>query len=683
MQTKPSLHDQHLEVTKTFTRKLSALQADPFALLAAFVQGTGDLFDEVLLCRIHDICEKQDVKSYIELASEVDGYTKTYVSASPELVKGHRALCSLLKKYPFSACKSPYNPKQAAIEKWWAAEDQCKKTNDRLSLIANGDLPSFVFRARRLIEDALGELTPGRIMKILREGEHGKGTSTECPYVASTVYHKYQSTRLFCTKRAMNYAKAAISLNRRWYDHLDASGVRTRVPLPHSSKAFVEEQLLSDVISLNEPERISFVEKDAKTMRPIGIGNTLNMYMQLGVKRTMTACLKSVGVNLRDQGKNQEMAYYGSLFGSLDRGKHPWQYSTIDLASASDTVSIGLCRVLLPSDWFGFLSDLRHECGVIEGETVVYNKMSAMGNGFTFPLESLLFWAIARATAEIMDVDLDTKDLAIYGDDIICPYLIAPQLIENLQWAGFTVNTEKSFITGSFKESCGADYYQGINVRPFYLKRSLVRPKDLYHVANSILPRSLDENCRVAAGYRSMYRKIHATLTQLGPVLYRPLSDVIGNDTKGNRIYKDTDNGLAIPLSYLRTIRPSHFSIREKVELFNKKWFTRVPKKWRNAALTALIRCNLPYALSVCETASRESNIDETLRLAVSLEAASQQPGTSDFYDSFYERFCRTDNGETVITRKGNSKLTFRLQAIPSWDCNASKRLILSHPIWG
>jgi hypothetical protein len=683
MQIQQDLHSYLNDVKKTSSLRLPAIHADPFALLSTFVLGTGDLFDTTLQSQINIICAAKDVKGYVELASTIDSYTKNYVTDDVELVKGHRVLCSMLKKYPFSTNETPYDTRATAILKWRAAETQCGETNARLHQNkVDGDFPSFIAIAKRLIADCLGDLSTDVIMKILAAGEHGKGTSTECPFVASTVYHKYKSTTLYSTRKAKNYAKAAISLNRRWYHYLDGCEIRTKVPFLHSSPAYVESQLLDEVIAISDHERISFVEKDAKTMRPIGIGNTLNMYLQLGVKKILGEKLLKVGVDLTNQQKNQNMARMGSLVGSVGDGKRPEQYSTIDLASASDTVSIGICELLLPSDWFGLLCDLRHESGVLDDEVIVYNKMSAMGNGFTFPLESLLFWAIARATAEVKGFILDKEDLAVYGDDLICPLMFAPDLITNLEFSGFTVNSEKSFIQGSFKESCGADYYQGINVRPYYLKRRLMTVKDLYHVANAIVPRTLDKDCRVSRGYSAVYCFIAKTINELGSINYRPLSDIFAHDKSGRTTFHDSEFGLAVPFSYNCENGMGYMNTRSKVTLFNKKWFPRVSKDQRNAALSGYISCTLPYALRIVEKPKGDKDVVESLRLLTRLQSLSDDVDNLDQYSSHQEKFSIDPSGITRITVKGSPNTMFRLHPVPSWDGYASKGLLARHPVW-
>jgi hypothetical protein len=87
-----------------------------------------------------------------------------------------------------------------------------------------------------------------------------------------------------------------------------------------------------------------------------------------------------------------------------------------------------------------------------------------MGNGFTFPLETLIFWSLAAACCP------QDSDATAYGDDLIVPTECYPLLVEVLVALGFVVNLTKSYHTGPFRESCGKDYFRGTDVRPYYPK---------------------------------------------------------------------------------------------------------------------------------------------------------------------------------------------------------------------
>jgi hypothetical protein len=175
--------------------------------------------------------------------------------------------------------------------------------------------------------------------------------------------------------------------------------------------------------------------------------------------------LKAVSrIDLSDQTVNQRLAYAGSL-GGYD------PYVTIDLASASDSISIELVKELLPSDWFSFLNELRSPSYISpQGEEIRYEKFCSMGNGFCFPLETAIFTAVCHAAYKVVGL---SDDFSVYGDDIIVRQSCALFVIELLKSLGFKVNPEKTFIHGPFKESCGADYFGGVAVKPITLDERL------------------------------------------------------------------------------------------------------------------------------------------------------------------------------------------------------------------
>jgi len=173
------------------------------------------------------------------------------------------------------------------------------------------------------------------------------------------------------------------------------------------------------------------------------------------------------------------MAYKGSLDDSEDG------FSTIDLSSASDSISTELCRELLPPDWFYFLNRVRSPAYVISElgveEPRRYEKFVTMGNGFCFPLQTLLFASLVHA------VDPTAKpgsDFRVFGDDIIVRQKIAREVIRLLAKVGFRTNVRKTFVSGPFRESCGSNWYKGEDVTPMTLDRKLDSLENLFKFIN-------------------------------------------------------------------------------------------------------------------------------------------------------------------------------------------------------
>jgi hypothetical protein len=125
---------------------------------------------------------------------------------------------------------------------------------------------------------------------------------------------------------------------------------------------------------------------------------------------------------------------------------------------------------LLPIDWFNLLDVTRCPSFVYEGKTYPLEKISSMGNGYTFELESLIFYSLAHSVCRYLK--LPTHEVNSYGDDIIIPVAGYELLTKVLNCLGFTVNLEKSYHAGPFRESCGKDFFLGCQVRPLFLKRS-------------------------------------------------------------------------------------------------------------------------------------------------------------------------------------------------------------------
>lgn len=215
---------------------------------------------------------------------------------------------------------------------------------------------------------------------------------------------------------------------------------------------------------------MTFVPKTCKTHRPIAIEPTINSMMQRALGKEMKVRLQKAGCNLRDQTINRQVSARAVRDG----------LATIDFSSASDTIAYEVVRYLLPWEWFEVLSTYRCESYLYEGRWRSYAKFSSMGNGYTFELESLIFFALAKAICG------NDVEISVYGDDVIIPTTFVPQFSHVAGLLGFTVNRGKSFSTGLFRESCGLDTWDGWDVTPFRIKKKIETVPDVYRVLNKI-----------------------------------------------------------------------------------------------------------------------------------------------------------------------------------------------------
>jgi len=240
------------------------------------------------------------------------------------------------------------------------------------------------------------------------------------------------------------------------------------------------------------PVRVVLVPKTPKSPRIIAIEPVCMQYMQQALLRWFKEAhqrdnlLKSF-IGSRYQAPNQRLALEGSITGAL---------ATLDLSEASDRVSNRHVELLfqrhsLLAEAVGATRSLTAD--VPTHGVIPLSKFASMGSAMTFAMESIVFTTIIfMAIGRQLSRRLTRKDLksflgevCVYGDDLIVPTTYAPVVIECLESYGYKVNSSKSFWTGSFRESCGKEYWSGHDV-------SVVK-------ARSVLPASRKDGHEISA----------------------------------------------------------------------------------------------------------------------------------------------------------------------------------------
>jgi len=230
--------------------------------------------------------------------------------------------------------------------------------------------------------------------------------------------------------------------------------------------------------------RLCFVPKTTEISRVICVEPVLNMYFQLGVKHILERRLKNkLEIDLSVQpAYNRELARLGS---------NGWGYSTIDLESASDTISTKMLEATFPKGVLNDLKRYRSQVTLLPNQDELQLGMfSSMGNAFTFPLQTIIFSCIVCSVYRYLNIPIEKPrghcgNFGVFGDDIVCRSDATNYIIKLLTILGFTVNKSKSFWEGSFRESCGADYYHGRLVRGVYLRGNL--PQNLLSTLNLLV----------------------------------------------------------------------------------------------------------------------------------------------------------------------------------------------------
>jgi len=417
----------------------------------------------------------------------------------------------------------------ATLKKWWDAERECYKSNERLSrfffpnTLGEQDLAilDFVSKIRKKILAWIGPKPP-TLDNI--QGRFGPGATYSDRGRLTTVPDKMSST-------------PTLTYGAFWYI----------LPFLQTKWGRVGQEQHRGIDHVRG-NRFQVVPKTALIGRPIAIEPAINIFYQLGLGTSLRRRLqKATGWDLDHVSDiHRNIVRENSITG---------KFATIDLSSASDTVCLELVRLLMPPAWFGELQALRSPFTLIGNKWVKLEKFSSMGNGYTFELETLIFAAILSVLLEEEGaMGILGKDLYVFGDDIILPTTHARSAIAALRFFGFSVNTEKTFLDDvHFRESCGADFFLGVDVRPVYLKDAVYEPVELIPWINSV--RHLYKKLE-GFGQEKRYSGWHCLLDCLpanvkacrGP---DALGDVVIHDDVDKWRYKWKSNGIR----YFRAVK--------------------------------------------------------------------------------------------------------------------------------
>ncbi len=368
-------------------------------------------------------------------------------------------LASFLSKWKGWSKIHSSNTYAVALAGWIASESKCASTNARLKsyrwpygrIPADQPASAVIIRAKDKIRKILGRFDLDRALSYC---DWTSGATAETR--RSDPLSKKISGPLAVTERAAPYLRKVIDADLHWSANIIGT-------FPEGPVSVLPRYTLVK----RESNRFLTVPKTAKTDRCIAAEPAGNVFLQKGAGTYIAKCLHRHGVR-KDQVPNQHAAQIAQRCG----------LATLDLSAASDTVSIEIVRLLLPDDWFDYLSDLRCQYSRIDGKDVLLSKFANMGNAYTFELETLIFYALASAAEELTrpTPPQEVATVLSFGDDIIVPTYAVDLTIQALEFAGFAINKEKSFVSPSrFFESCGHHYFDSVYVTPIYQKE-IVKP---------------------------------------------------------------------------------------------------------------------------------------------------------------------------------------------------------------
>lgn len=293
------------------------------------------------------------------------------------------------------------------------------------------------------------------------------------------------------------------------------------------------------------------VPKDTRGPRLICVHPAEAIWLQQGLRRELERCISvhrfqngpwpRGRIHFDDQTVNGKIAH----FSSASR-----EYATLDMKEASDRISEPLVQILFGSKykWFGCT---RAQKLIIShpdysGSTFDISCYAPMGNATCFPVQSLVFWAICVASMKRQRV-CQPGAAFVFGDDIIVPSRAAQGVINDLETFGLVVNRTKSFWRGGFRESCGVDAFNGVNVTPIRWKTTvdaeqLVDWQALSDMAMRLRIAGYEETAAtVYSQLRQKMKRFHLYLPYVSNILHGGIAEYsvnesyVWNDTKWYR----------------------------------------------------------------------------------------------------------------------------------------------------
>lgn len=381
-------------------------------------------------------------------------------------------------------------------------------TDDISSEASSAAIAKYIALEDKLPEDIGNPILPvcrgllSIILKRFRKHDylylgHGASVSSVAPKV-----HKNQEDVdiLFVDPRGLATEHLSYSAKTVFTAGDKASSVRWPT---NDVKLFSELLTCPEIITSNLTEdpysrwsKLTTVPKKREIARCINIEGVLPKALQ-----------HVIGCNLRE-----EFRLFGLRFGfdtdlntcSNDNaykaylGSKYEGFATVDFSSASDSLSITLIRALFSDNgpvcekYLDLMEKVRSTHVLVNGRPIKTKKFASMGNAFIFELESIVFFVIVlayevarryplvkvlsrkhlvRKLKQILKSDESLKHVSTFGDDTVCSSDID---VENFRKYlgdfGLTMNPDKSFFIGPFRESCGYDFSDGEFVREFYLK---------------------------------------------------------------------------------------------------------------------------------------------------------------------------------------------------------------------
>lgn len=350
--------------------------------------------------------------------------------------------------------------------------------------------------------------------------------------------------------------------------------------LPWLNKMLVEDHILAPRVKqfihadtrnlVVDHLNLVAVPKSWKALRLITPLTLCTLAYSYGVAGQVEAALEKEGLNIASlQNRHARLVKRMSVTRSS---------VTADLSSASDSLTNWLLNSVLPRDWYIALRKSFTKTLRIEDRCEIHTMSSLpMGNAATFPVETLVFYCLLKS---ISDLTEQSGLISAYGDDLIYPRRLHKYVSVIFPKLGILLNPEKTFVDLHFRESCGSDFFKGVDVRPAFLSEggSALTPNQflawLHKAYNSLVARWEPEEIPHALNYLLM------EMAYLGPIMRVPPSMP---DESGIKV-----GSLAIFRRWSFFFAPVYFRFSHGTQWYQFRYLApSVPKRYT--------RCIFPY----------------------------------------------------------------------------------------
>lgn len=389
-------------------------------------------------------CLPTFLQGYTSLVFDQKGVLREQSQLQTYAVRSIRQICCLFKKIK-QICSQ--DREQHAIEAYRNLDEAMR---DNIRNVSDENLETFIDISRIITSHVFRAFDPRDLVPY-----HGPGATAD----RVNGNQKYNHSKI------------------NWRKDLSELYQYEQVLYNSEESAYLDPVNVAVLTDKELPARLATVPKTQTKPRVIALEPCAVQMLQQPLKDFMVKSMESNiptkgHVNFTDQSINQKLALINSKTRKL---------ATVDLSAASDRVHKEFIYLMLSAnpELRDHIFATRSRWIKIKDEEIFLNKFASMGSALCFPVEALFFYVLciqarlkARGhSATFSNICSVCEDIYVYGDDILVPADEVETVYSILHEFGNKVGVEKSFSKGPFRESCGVDAIDGVNVTPIYIRQ--------------------------------------------------------------------------------------------------------------------------------------------------------------------------------------------------------------------